>query len=70
MDFAGWRRIDLDLADMPESCAHWGGDGNGNMDYPLTGFAISITEKADEFAGVGTIFVDDLEIAAEAPERR
>ena len=66
LDFAGWRKVELDLRGMPGSCNHWGGDKNGEIDYPIRAVAMSIREKADAFAGRGVVFVDDLEIVAES----
>ncbi|MEW6357661.1 MAG: sugar-binding protein [Planctomycetota bacterium] len=66
IDFAGWRKVEIDLSAMPADCGRWGGDENGKLDLPIRAFAVSFGEKAHEFAGTGTIFLDDIEIVAEA----
>lgn len=70
VDFAGWRKIEVDLTEALKDCPHWGGDKNGTMDFPLAGVAISITERSDDFSGSGTLFLDDIEITAEAPPEK
>ena len=53
----GWRYVAVAL-DAPGNS--WGGDGNGRRDYPMRLGGICIDHPAREYAGQGSLWIDDV----------
>jgi hypothetical protein len=59
----GWQRAALTF---DNAAAHWGGDGNGHLDYPLTVRGILLDRLGDGYQATGTLRLADLRVAAAA----
>ena len=61
VDWKGWKEITVDL-DRPHET--WGGDKNGKIDYPLTGFTFEIGH-ANPAPVEGDLYFDEVSAASE-----
>jgi hypothetical protein len=48
VDFTGWKEVVFDL-DAPHET--WGGDKNGKLDHPITGFNLTVGQPVDRTGG-------------------
>ena len=64
--FIGWRQVGA-LLRTPRG--RWGGDGNGEMDYPCKFDSLVIDRPSRGFTGEGTILLDRLALLREAKQK-
>ena len=69
IDWKGWKQLSVDTSKIPEGFGHWGKDGDGIVDYPIRRFGVALEEPKNAFVGKGTIYLDDLEILTEVPQK-
>lgn len=55
LDFKGWRQVSCNIA---RNDGHWGGNGNGKVDLPLTFDSLLVDSDIEPF--VSDVFFDDL----------
>ncbi|MGD8239250.1 MAG: hypothetical protein PVH68_11895 [Armatimonadota bacterium] len=63
LGFTGWRRVGTLLR---TAGGHWGGDGNGRVDYPCTFDSLLIDRPSRGYVGTGTLLLDRLALVREA----
>ncbi len=61
---AGWQFAVVEL-NAPSS--FWGGDGNGKLDYPLTFNGILFDRPSREWAGQGSLWIDEVTLVTRHP---
>lgn len=65
-----WIRYAIDFSKPIPACAHWGGDNNGKIDYPVKTVGVEIRSYAQygECRPNGIVYFDDISITAEKIE--
>lgn len=66
INWTGWKYAEMRM-DNPTQ-GHWGGDGNGAIDYPISFYGLVLDDYPETFSGNGTVYFSELRVFGEANE--